>query len=271
MTFNDRLNEVCIKRNSLVCVGLDVDIEKIPKYILEKKEPISYFSQAIIDATVEYAAAFKINTAFFEAYGSNGWKAMTEIVNYLPDSVIKIADAKRGDIGNTSKMYAKAFFQELSFDAITVNPYLGCDAIAPFLEDEQKGAFILCHTTNKGAEDFQKFSDGKKTLFELVAEKVQQWNLKNNCGLVVGATYPDEMKRLRSLVPELPFLVPGLGAQGGDFDLAIDYATNEQGVGAIFNFSRSIIYSSESEDFAEAAGKEAKRIKETILSITSHP
>lgn len=267
MTFNKRLNEVCAKRNSLVCVGLDIDLKKIPKFILNKKEPQIYFSQAIIDATLEYAAAYKINTAFFEAYGTKGWEAMTKIVNYLPDKAIKIADAKRGDIGNTSKMYASAFFQELNFDALTVNPYLGSDAVAPFLEDEAKGVFILCHTTNKGAEDFQKFSNGKQALFELVAHHVLQWNVRNNCGLVVGATYPAEMKHVRSLVPELPFLVPGLGAQGGDFELAIKYATTENGSGAIFNFSRSIIYSSSEQDFAEVAGEKAKQLKEAIIKI----
>lgn len=267
MTFNERLNQVGAKRNSLVCVGLDVDLKKIPRFILDKEEPQVFFSKSIIDATIEYAAAYKINTAFFEAYGAKGWEAMTKIVNYLPGDVIKIADAKRGDIGNTSKMYARAFFKELKFDAITINPYLGGDAVAPFLEDEQKGVFILCHTTNKGTEDFQKFSNGKQALFELVAEKVQQWNRKNNCGLVVGATYPDEMKHVRSLATELPFLVPGLGAQGGDFDRAIQYATNDDGLGAIFNFSRGIIYCSNGEDFADAAGKKAKQVKEDILRI----
>jgi len=267
MTFNERLNEVCAKRNSLVCVGLDVDLKKIPQFILDKAEPQVFFSQAIIDATIEYAAAYKINTAFFEAYGAKGWEAMAKIVNYLPGDVIKIADAKRGDIGNTSKMYARAFFKEMNFDAITINPFLGGDAVAPFLEDEQKGAFILCHTTNKGAEDFQKFNDGNKALYELVAEKVQQWNRKNNCGLVVGATYPDEMKHVRRLVPELPFLVPGLGAQEGDFDLATKYATTENGLGAIFNFSRSIIYNSDGEDFAELAGQRAKQMRAEINKL----
>ena len=267
MSFNERLNEVCIKRNSLVCIGLDVDLKKIPHFILDKEEPQFFFSKAIIDATLEYAAAYKINTAFFEAYGSKGWEAMAKIVNYLPGDVIKIADAKRGDIGNTSKMYARAFFKELNFDAITINPYLGGDAVAPFLENERKGVFILCHTTNKGAGDFQKFSNGEKALYELVAEKVRQWNGKNNCGLVVGATYPDEMKHVRNLAPELPFLVPGLGAQGGDFDLAIQYATDENGLGAIFNFSRGIIYRSDGEDFAEAAGKKTKQIQEDIIKI----
>lgn len=267
MPFNEWLNQICTERNSLVCVGLDVDLNKIPKFILAKNDPQVYFSQAIIDATIEYTAAYKINTAFFEAYGSKGWEDMTKIVKYLPDDIIKIADAKRGDIGNTSKMYTKAFFSELKFDAITVNPYLGSDAVAPFLENEMKGVFVLCHTTNKGAEDFQKFSNGKKALFELVAEQVQKWNVRNNCGLVVGATYPDEMKHVRDLVPELPFLVPGLGAQGGDFELAIKYATNKNGKGALFNFSRSIIYSSNGEDFAEKADQNTRQMRDDINKI----
>lgn len=267
MSFNERLNRICVQKNSLVCVGLDVDLTKVPSFILEKNEPLVYFCQAIIDATLPYAAAYKINTAFFEAYGVSGWEAMSKVVAYLPDDVIKIADAKRGDIGNTSQMYARAFFQEMNFDAMTVNPYLGYDAVAPFLEDENRGAFILCHTSNKGAADFQKFSNGNKALFELVAEQVQLWNVRNNCGLVVGATFPDEMKHVRELAPELPFLVPGLGAQGGDFELAVRYATNEKGQGAIFNFSRGIIYSSTGADFAEAAGTKTKQIKADIIRI----
>jgi orotidine-5'-phosphate decarboxylase len=267
MSFNERLNQVCTEKNSLVCVGLDVDLNKVPSFILEKNEPLVYFCQAIIAATLPYAAAYKINTAFFEAYGVSGWEAMSKVAAYLPDDVIKIADAKRGDIGNTSQMYARAFFQEMNFDAMTVNPYLGYDAVAPFLEDENKGAFILCHTSNKGAADFQKFSDGKKALFERVAEQVQRWNVRHNCGLVVGATFPEEMKQVRRLVPELPFLVPGLGAQGGDFELAVRYATEPQGLGAIFNFSRGIIYRSAGEDFAEAAGNMARQIRDDIAKI----
>lgn len=264
MTFNKRLNKVCSTKDSLVCVGLDVDLKKVPQFILDKKEPLVYFSQAIIDATKEFASAYKINTAFFEAYGGEGWDAMTKIVRYLPDDVIKIADAKRGDIGNTSKMYAQAFFENLNFDAMTINPYLGSDSISPFLENEEKGIFILCHTTNKGAQDFQKFSNEEKALFELVAEQVRTWNTRNNCGLVVGATYPDEMKHVRSLAPELPFLVPGLGAQGGDFDLAVQYAIDKNGLGAIFNFSRSIIYSSDGADFCKTAGEQARQMRDTI-------
>lgn len=267
MSFNDRLNQICAKRNSLVCVGLDVDLDKVPAFILTKKEPLVYFCQAIIDATLPYAAAYKINTAFFEAYGVSGWEALTKVAAYLPDDVIKIADAKRGDIGNTSQMYVRAFFQELPFDAMTVNPYLGYDAVAPFLEDENKGAFILCHTSNKGAADFQKFSNGNKALFEVVAEQVQLWNVRHNCGLVVGATFPDEMKHVRTRAPELPFLVPGLGAQGGDVELAVRYATDEKGLGAIFNFSRGIIYRSTGQDFAAAAGAATKQAKEDMNRI----
>lgn len=264
MNFNQRLLEVCRQKKSLVCIGLDIDLNKVPEFILHKAEPLEYFGKAIIDATIEFAAAYKLNTAFFEAYGVFGWKAMTNLVSYLPNNVIKIADGKRGDIGNTSSMYARAFFEDLSFDAMTVNPYLGYDGIEPFIKNKEKGIFVLCHTTNKGAEDFQKFSDGNKKLFERVAEKVNQWNQNQNCGLVVGATYPAELQHIRTLAPDLPFLVPGLGAQGGDFDLAIQYATNELGEGAIFNFSRSIIYSSGNEDFAKKAGEQAKKMQEEI-------
>ncbi len=264
MTFNERLNHICNQRDSLVCVGLDVDLKKVPSFILGKDEPLVYFSKAIIDATLEFAAAYKINTAFFESYGAKGWQSMTQIVKYLPADVIKIADAKRGDIGNTSRMYAQAFFSELPFDAITVNPYLGGDSVAPFIEDEENGAFILCHTSNKGANDFQKMSDGENMLFERVAKQVQMWNSRRNCGLVVGATYPEELKHIREIAPELPFLVPGLGAQGGDLDLVIKYATNEDGLGAIFNSSRGIIYASNDNDFADVAGQKAREMRDDI-------
>jgi orotidine-5'-phosphate decarboxylase len=266
MHFNARLNQICTQRNSLVCVGLDVELAKIPQFILDKDAPLVYFSKAIIDSTFAFAAAYKINTAFFESYGVAGWRALTEIVNYLPGDVIKIADAKRGDIGNTSRMYAQAFFSALPFDAITVNPYLGGDSVAPFIENEEKGAFILCHTSNKGANDFQKMSDGESMLFEQVASQVQRWNTKHNCGLVVGATYPDELKHIRKLTPELPFLVPGLGAQGGELDMVIRYATDKDGLGAIFNSSRGIIYASAGADFAQVAGEKALEMRDEINS-----
>ncbi|MDW7681504.1 MAG: orotidine-5'-phosphate decarboxylase, partial [bacterium] len=210
-------------------------------------------------------------TAFFEAYGAPGWEAMHKLANYLPSDVIKIADAKRGDIGNSSRMYVRAFFEQMNFDAITVNPYLGYDSVQPFLQDAQKGVFILCHTSNHGAADFQKFGDEKLKLFESVALKVAEWNVNNNCCLVVGATYPREIAQLRKLAPSLPFLIPGLGAQGGDFALAVKHALTWQNDGAIFNFSRSIIYASPADDFADAAGLEARQMKEQLNQFRTQP
>ena len=267
MTFSKKLDYVCKRKNSLLCVGIDVDLKKVPPFIARENNALVKFSKMIIDATLSFAAAYKINTAFFEAYGAEGWQAMTEIAAYLPEDVIKIADAKRGDIGNTSRRYAKAFFETLNFDAVTVSPYLGFDSIAPFIEEEEKGVFVLCHTTNKGAEDFQHLSNGDKQLYEIVAEKVQSWNKLNNCGLVVGATYPEQMREIRALAPAMPFLVPGLGAQGGDFQAAVSFSTDKNGRGAIFNASRSILYASDGTDFPEAAAKSAKRMKEKINLI----
>jgi orotidine-5'-phosphate decarboxylase len=267
MPFNDWLGKICDDKNSHVCVGLDVDIDKIPEFLRQSDDPLFEFSKAIIDTTEEFAAAFKINTAFFEAYGVYGWQALAKIVKYLPDSVLKIADAKRGDIGNTSRMYAKAFFKELSFDAMTINPYLGFDGIAPFIENGEKGVFILCVTSNDGAQDFQKVSDGKRFLFENVAIKALQWNDKNNCGLVVGATHPTELKRVRDLTPGLPFLVPGVGKQGGDLVLAVKYTLGNPTDGAIFNSSRGIIYASSGKDFAEIAAQKTSELKNSINNL----
>ena len=178
--------------------------------------------------------------------------------------MIKIADAKRGDIGNTSRMYARAFFNEMDFDCITVNPYLGYDAVLPFIEDEKKGAFILCVTSNKGAADFQYYEKDGQTLYSHVAQKVSQWNERKNCGLVVGATHPDEIRKVRVLAPELPFLIPGIGAQGGDLQLSVRYSLNKADAAAIFNSSRGIIYSSNEKDFAEVAALKAKELRDSI-------
>lgn len=269
MIFNERFNKICQTKNSHVCVGLDVDINKIPSFLKYEKDPLFEFSKAIIDTTEDFTAAFKINTAFFEACGAIGWQAMAKLVKYLPATVLKIADAKRADIGNTSCMYAKAFFKELLFDAITVNPYLGYDSIAPFIEYEEKGAFILCITSNEGAIDFQHISDGGQSLFERVAIKSVQWNSKNNCGLVVGATHPLELKLVRDLAPTLPFIIPGIGTQGGDLGLAVKYAFNSTSSGAIFNSSRGIIYCSNKKDFAEVAAQKTLELRDTINNIKS--
>ena len=270
MTFNEKFHTICQLKNSHVCVGLDVDLDKIPSFFKHSDDPLFEFSKAIIDATEEFTAAFKINTAFFEAYGVAGWQALAKIVNYLPSTVFKIADAKRADIGNTSRMYAKAFFKELSFDALTVNPYLGFDSIAPFIEEKEKGVFILCVTSNKGAIDFQHISDGNHSLFEKIAFKAIEWNTKNNCGLVVGATHPLELKRVRSITPGLPFLIPGIGAQGGDIAIAVKNALTQPSDGAIFNSSRGIIYSSKEKNFAEVAAQKTIELRDTINNFKSN-
>lgn len=267
MTFNEKLNEICIKKNSHLCIGLDVDLDKIPSFLLQSTEPLFAFCKSIIDSTTAFAAAFKINTAFFEAYGVRGWQNLVKIIAYLPADVITIADAKRADIGNSSRMYARAFFKELSFDAITINPYLGYDAISPFIEDEAHGVFILCVTSNEGTYDFQHIYDGEKYLFEHVALKTMQWNTKNNCGLVVGATHPAELQRVRHVAPDIPFLIPGIGAQGGDLAMSVKSALNSPRATAIFNSSRGIIYRTSDKSFADRAAKEASLLRDNINKL----
>ncbi|MBD3287299.1 orotidine-5'-phosphate decarboxylase [candidate division KSB1 bacterium] len=267
MKFNDALSDICTKKNSHLCVGLDVDLTKVPAHFNNTDDPLVEFGKAIIQATSEYAAAFKINTAFFEAYGVPGWQALAKLSKILPDDVIKIADAKRGDIGNTSRMYARAFFREMPFDCITVNPYLGHDAVSPFIEDEEKGAFILCVTSNKGAADFQYLEADNKTLYSQIARKVDRWNESKNCGLVVGATHPDEIRKVREIAPELPFLIPGIGAQGGDLELSVRYSMDKSRAAVIFNSSRGIIYASQQENFAEMAAQKSKQMRDAINAL----
>ncbi len=264
MNFNERLASICNHKNSYVCVGLDVDIEKIPPFMQSDPDALYNFSKAIIDATLEYTAAYKINTAFFEAYGKSGWDALERIAALLPDSVIRIADAKRADIGNTSRRYAHAFFRTMPFDAITVNPYLGYDAVAPFIEESEKGAFILCITSNPGGADFQHLNDGTMMLFEKVASTTQSWNQNKNCGLVTGATKPDELKKVRELAPELPLLIPGIGAQGGDLQSSVTHALTSPNDTALFNSSRGIIYGASDKSFADVAGEKARELRDSI-------
>jgi len=264
MSFNERLDEVCYAQNSHVCVGLDLDIRKIPAYLLETERPLYTFAQNIIDATSEYVAAYKLNTAFYEALGVDGWKLMADIVKLIPRNIICIADAKRADIGNTSKMYARAFFREFTFDAITLNPYLGIDGIAPFIEDENKGAIILCLTSNRSAQDFQYTEDNGLFLYEKVAKKVEEWNTLNNCCLVVGATHPQELRKVRELAPDLPFLIPGIGAQGGDLELSVKHTFNLAHHSSIFNSSRGILYGSDSDDYHVVAGQRSRELRDEI-------
>ena len=262
LSFRKKLAQVIKKNQSLVCVGLDPDPTQIPGIdILE-------FNKNIIDATVDLVCAYKINFAFYEALGERGVEILKRTVEFVPDAVITIGDAKRGDIGNTSKAYAKNIFDYFNFDATTVSPYLGYDSIEPFLQYAERGIFILCRTSNAGAQDFQSLQcsscSGSQPLFHVVARKAKEWNKSNNIGLVVGATYPEEMKQVRDICPDIPFLVPGIGAQGGDLALSVHWGVNTGTGGAIFNSSRQILYASTGKDYAVEARKSAEKLRGEI-------
>jgi orotidine-5'-phosphate decarboxylase len=260
--FND-LDERISEANSLLCVGLDPDRDKLPPGV-----SIAYFNRAIIDATHDFVCAYKLNFAFYEAAGPEGWGLLRETLCHVPQGIPVIADAKRADIGNTSKAYARAIFDELGFSAVTVNPYLGYDALEPFLDYRDRGVFILCRTSNSGAADFQnlqvKTDDHLAPLYEVVADKATQWNVRGNVGLVVGATSSEDLRSIRRHHPDLPFLVPGVGAQGGDLELAVLYGRNFQRSGLIINASRQVIYASPGTDYASAAGKAAEALRDEI-------
>jgi orotidine-5'-phosphate decarboxylase len=263
VNFIDKLQKATLKNHSLVCVGLDPDPRLMPE-----KLSVADFNKAIIEATSDLVCAYKPNFAFYEAMGDEGMDALKQTLKAIPANIPIIADAKRGDIGNTSKAYAKALFEVYGFDAATVNPYLGSDAVEPFIQFSDKGIFILCRTSNAGAADFQSLKcitdKGPKPLFEIVAEKAQEWNRTGNVGLVVGATYPDELKIIRQKLPNMPFLIPGLGAQGGDVATTIKNGVSPQGDKAIINSSRQILYASKGPDFAEAARKAAVTLRDEI-------
>ncbi|UCB52100.1 MAG: orotidine-5'-phosphate decarboxylase [Candidatus Zixiibacteriota bacterium] len=264
MRFVEKLLNASRKNNSLVCVGLDTDPQRIPRHLLKEEDPTFAFNQKIIDSTSDLACAYKPNMAFYEAQGSRGWESLKKTCEYIPEEIPVIIDAKRGDIGNTARMYAKAIFEELKGDAVTVNPYMGQDAVSPFLEYEGKCALVLCLTSNEGAKDFQLSLVDGKPLYEIVAEKVLSWNEKGNCGLVVGATHPEQLKRIREIASTLPILIPGIGAQAGDVESTVKFGTDENGELAIINSSRGILYASQQEDFDQAARNEALRLRDAI-------
>jgi orotidine-5'-phosphate decarboxylase len=252
MSFIEKLLNASRMNKSLLCVGLDTDPSLIPENM-----GVFEFNREIIDATRDLVCAYKPNLGFYEAQGVEGLEALRRTVEYIPEDIPVIADAKRGDIGNTAKGYAKAVFDILKFDAVTVSPYLGKDSLEPFTAYADKGVFILCRTSNPGAVDFQSLlcetATGKRPLYEIVAEKASELNTHGNVGLVVGATYPEELKIVRQLQPDMPFLIPGIGAQGGDIELTVRYGTDVNGEKAVINSSRQILYASRDEDFAEAA------------------
>ena len=240
------------QKKSYLCVGLDTDLEKIPKHLLNEENPAFSFNKAIIDATRDLCVAYKINTAFYEAQGLKGWQAMEKTIQYLPDDVLTIADAKRGDIGNTSTQYAKAFFESIPFDAITVAPYMGADSVQPFLEYKDKWTIVLGLTSNKGAADFELQQMGDEQLYEKVLRTTATWGSPENLMFVIGATQADAFTSIRKILPQHFFLVPGVGAQGGSLKEISQKAMNKD-VGLLVNVSRAIIYASEHKDFAEEA------------------
>jgi orotidine-5'-phosphate decarboxylase len=247
------LIEQIAAKKTMLCVGLDSDLEKIPAHLKERPNGLVEFNKKIIDATLEHCVSYKLNTAFYEALGARGWDALEETCEYIPDTHFKIADAKRADIGNTSNYYAKAFFERLKFDAVTVAPYMGEDSIRPFLEYENKWTIVLGLTSNAGANDFemQTLSSGEK-LYERVLRTVSSWGNPNNLMFVAGATQAKELSNIRNIIPDHFLLVPGVGAQGGSMEEVIKYGKNADG-GLLINASRAIIYAGSEADFDEKA------------------
>lgn len=267
MTKQDLINQIKIKR-SFLCVGLDTDITKIPEHLLDEEDPIYTFNKAIIEATEDLCVAYKPNIAFYESYGAKGWETLRKTWAALPKECFSIADAKRGDIGNTSKMYAQAFFDEkisgMSFDSITIAPYMGKDSVTPFLDFDNKWAIVLALTSNEGSKDFQNFTnkDGKN-LFEEVIDKVNTWGTTENLMYVVGATRGEGFLKIRQHAPDHFLLVPGVGAQGGSLQEVCQYGMNKD-CGLLVNSTRSIIYASSGKDFAEKARQEAISLQQEM-------
>ncbi|MEQ8473344.1 MAG: orotidine-5'-phosphate decarboxylase [Marinoscillum sp.] len=250
------------QKESFLCVGLDTDLTRLPKHLLDTEDPIFEFNKQIIDATLPYAVAYKPNLAFYEAYGSKGLASLEKTMEYIPRDIFTIADAKRGDIGNTSNMYAKAFFENMDFDAVTVAPYMGEDSVTPYLEYSRKWVVLLAATSNKGSFDFQELmmeGTGEK-LYEQVIKKSTEWSNPNNMMYVVGATRAESLIGVRRLIPDHFLLIPGVGAQGGSLEQVCRYGMNKQ-CGLLVNSSRGIIYAGSDEDFAEKAAEAAKNLQ----------
>lgn len=257
------LTEQILKKKSFLCVGLDTDLERIPTYLLSEEDPVFSFNKAIIDATHQYCVAYKPNIAFYEAIGVDGWKALKKTIDYLHSEypeIYTIADAKRGDIGNTSRMYARAFFDDLGFDSVTVAPYMGKDSVEPFLEFTNKHTILLALTSNEGAYDFQTLLTGNDELYKEVIRKSKKWENSENLMYVVGATKAEYLADIRKIIPESFLLVPGVGAQGGNLEDVCKYGMTEN-VGLLVNSSRKIIYASDSSNFAEIAGARAEALQ----------
>jgi orotidine-5'-phosphate decarboxylase len=271
MKFLDKLLAVSRQQNSLLCVGLDPEADRLPSRLQSMSVPraVTYFCQAIIEATSPYACAFKPNLAFFEVLGPEGMYVFQNVLKAVPEQIPIIVDAKRGDLGNTSRNYAAAIFDVYGCDAVTVNPYLGYDSVAPFLAYKEKAVFFLCRTSNPSACDFQDLlvsvgNGQKRFLFEEIAQRVQLWNENGNCGLVVGATYPRELDIIRSTCQDIPILIPGVGAQGGNLEASVISAVDESGEKAIISVSRAILYTDDGDEFAVSAANNARKFRNDI-------
>ena len=252
------------RKRSYLCVGLDTDINKIPKHLLDSEDPIFEFNKQIIDATADYAVAYKPNIAFYEANGVSGWQSLEKTINYIPKDIFTIADAKRGDIGNTSKMYARAFFENMNFDSVTVAPYMGIDSVSPFLEFENKWVILLGLTSNEGGKDFQYLALEKGgNLYEEVLRKSASWAGSDEMMYVVGATRAEALENIRSIIPDHFLLVPGVGAQGGSLEEVSRFGMNNH-CGLLVNSSRGIIYASNQEDFAAVAANKAAELQQEM-------
>ena len=271
----EHLLEQIYKKQSFLCIGLDVDLNKIPQHLLKEKDPIFAFNKAIIDSTNHLCVAYKPNIAFYEAYGLKGWRSLEKTINYLNENypeIFTIADAKRGDIGNTSTMYAKSFLEDMAFDSITVAPYMGRDSVEPFLTFKDKHTILLALTSNTGAIDFQTKQIDGSALYKQVLETSKSWTNSENLMYVVGATKAEHLKEIRKIIPNNFILVPGVGAQGGSLVEVCKYGINKQ-VGLLINSSRGIIYASYKSDFAEAAANKAlelQRKMEEELTMLKH-
>lgn len=267
MSFNDLLKKSWKRSKSLVCVGLDTDLEKIPTSFNKENSSIFEFNKAIIDSTVELVCAYKINIAFYSAIAAE--QELEKTINYIHKNysdIVVILDSKRGDIGNTAEQYTKEAYFRYKADACTISPFMGTDSVEPFLKYKDKGAIVLCRTSNAGGKDVQEFSSNGKPLYQHIAElAATQWNYNQNISLVVGATYPKELKEVRAIVGnDIPFLVPGVGSQGGEISKVIANGKNDQGLGLMINVSRSVIYASSQDDFAIAARNEVLRLNREI-------
>ncbi len=274
MNFLDKLLTTSRAQNSLLCVGLDPERDRLPAQLhdMPVARAITYFCRAIIEATAPYVCAFKPNLAFFEVLGPEGMYVFQEVLQAIPGHIPVIVDAKRGDLGNTARNYAAAVFDVYGCDAVTVNPYLGYDSVAPFLAYHEKGVILVCRTSNPSARDFQDVlvcGEGEEVrpLYEIVAQRVQSWNKAGNCGLVVGATYPQELRDIRSMCPDMPILVPGVGAQGGDLEASVAAGVDAFGEKAIIAVSRAVLFAGEGTDFATAAANEARALRNRINEV----